>query len=236
MSELIRQELLKKYPSVTVYDDNLLFLVVNNISFEIYDPTTIIAYADDEEYDSQVKEILASIGDDVPLNQVPGVVIERLLSNLFDAAGFTEENRNPSYDSHYDYTELLKQTFTPERELYIVSFGEKFKSPKAMEQGKISNFLPFKCDCTFDARHINSAKPKSGNLRELRGTDSIIQKCIESGSGFEFVMRCIITSIEAKDPKVIGIYCTAGHHRSVALAELLKRHIYLKATNCCHLK
>ena len=127
------------------------------------------------------------------------------------------------------YVELRKLIPNPNREILMVSFGEKFKTPSSMEQNKISPEFPFKCDKTFDARHINSSRPKGGGLRDLRGTDEIIQKCIESGSGFEFVMKCIVKSIEQNNYKTIGVYCTAGHHRSVASVELLKKHLYPNA-------
>jgi hypothetical protein len=51
-------------------------------------------------------------------------------------------------------------------------------------------------------------------LRDLRCTDEIIQKCIESGFGFEFVMTRIVKYIEENNSKIVGIYCTTEHHRS----------------------
>lgn len=116
----------------------------------------------------------------------------------------------------YVYSNLKKLIKNPNRDILLVSFGEKFRTPKSMEQTKISDALPFKCEKTFDARHINSSKPKGGGLRNLRGTDEIIQKCVESGSGFEFVINCIVKYIEEHNSKVIGVYCTAGHHRSIS--------------------
>jgi RNase adaptor protein for sRNA GlmZ degradation len=64
--------------------------------------------------------------------------------------------------------------------------------------------------------------------------DVLIQKCIESGSKYDFVMNCIIIYIEQHNCKIIGIYYTSGHHRSVALVELIKKHIYLNS-NIKHL-
>lgn len=65
-----------------------------------------------------------------------------------------------------------------------------------MEQNKISDSKSFKCEKTFDVRHINSARPKGGGLRDLWGTVEIVQKCVESSSGFEFVMNYIIKYVE----------------------------------------
>jgi RNase adaptor protein for sRNA GlmZ degradation len=66
-------------------------------------------------------------------------------------------------------------------------------------------------------------------MHHLRGTDKIIKKCTEAGSGFSEVITRIVNYIETKEEKKIGIFCTAGHHRSVAVVELLKMYLYKKA-------
>lgn len=42
-------------------------------------------------------------------------------------------------------------------------------------------------------------------------------------------MTRIVTTVEQEDLHFIGIFCTAGHHRSVACGELLLKHVYPKA-------
>lgn len=208
------------------------------INFEITDWTSIDAVSEKtgKSYKKEVLDIILSSDTTTPKYQVPAFIIETLISNLFDSAGFVESS-DLFTPLHHEkickmdafYSELRKMITNPERKILIVSFGVKFKSPISMEQNFISEILHLKCEKTFDARHIHSSKPKGGGLHDLRGTDEIIQKTIESGTGFEFVMSCIVKSIEKENYKTIGIYCTAGHHRSVALVELLKKYLYPNA-------
>jgi RNase adaptor protein for sRNA GlmZ degradation len=82
----------------------------------------------------------------------------------------------------------------------------------------------------FNALVINSQKPKHVDLRYARGTHREVQKCVASGKRFEEVMTNIVQTTERDNLQSIGIYCRAGHHRSVACGELLHKHVYLKAT------
>ena len=231
-------DLQTKYPTnkIELYDSMIWFQYLSDtdtLYFEIYDCTTIDVSSQQSgiSYKKELLSIIKSIAEETPQNLIPGYAIERLISNLYDSAGFTntELETYKLEKMDYLYTNLKKIIKDPNREITMVSFGEKFKSPKSMEQSKISDSILFKCDKTFDARHINSVRPKGGGLRDLRGTDEIVQKCIESGSGFEFVMGCIIKSIEQNNYKTIGVYCSAGHHRSIACVELLKKHLYPNA-------
>lgn len=116
------------------------------------------------------------------------------------------------------------------REIIIVSFGDRFQKPQLLEFGKISITIPFKSEKTFDVRHMNSAKQRNRGLHDLRGTDEIIQKCIESAHKYDIVMKWIVGYVEHNNSKVIGIYCRTGHHRSVAVTELIKKYVYPNAT------
>ncbi len=171
-------------------------------------------------YNKEILEIIKSIDETKPHNEIPSYAIEILLSNLFDTAGFNSSDIEEKIEYEDKWSEL-KKIANPERKILLISFGEKFKNPSLMG---------LTCDKTFDARHINSSKPKGKSLKDLRGTDEIIQKCVQAGSGFSFVMNCIVQAIEKNNYKSIGIFCTAGHHRSVAVVELLYKHLYPKAT------
>jgi hypothetical protein len=237
----IYKNIKSKFPTgkTELYDEMIWFQFSHEfetLNFEIIDWTTIDVSSEKSgiSYKKELLEIIKQIDSTIPTHQVPSYAIETLISNLFDSAGFNEKEleeetleKAPKMDAYY--TELRKMILNPNREILMVSFGEKFKSPISMEQNVISPELPFKCEKTFDARHINSSRPKGGGLRDLRGTDEIIQKCIESGSGFEFVMGCIVKSIEQNNYKTIGLYCSAGHHRSPGAIELLKKNLYPNA-------
>lgn len=212
----------------------LIYLQYKNeeetINFEIYDYTTIDATSEKGiSYRKDLSKILNESRLDIPREQIPSHVIERFISNKFDSTGFHDIEIKAPIKMDYVYSNLKKYIKNLNRYILLVSFGEKFRSPKSMEQSEISDALVFKCEKTFDARHINSSKPKGGGLRDLRETDEIIQKCIESGSSLEFVMNCIVKYIEDNYSKIIGVYCSAGHHRSISVIELLKKHLYLNA-------
>jgi hypothetical protein len=226
-----------KYPKAVNYGSYIWFQYYNDndkLNFEIYDYTTIIVSSEITgiNFNKEILEIIKTFDDTIPKFEIPCNAIEILISNLFDSAGFnlTEfEDIETETNEFEDIWFELKKIANPERNILFVSFGEKFKKPSLMETGKISLDIPYSCNKTFDARHINSSKPKGKSLKDLCGTDEIIQKCIQAGSGFSFVMNCIVKSIENNGYKRVGIYCTAGHHRSVAVVELLKKYLYPKA-------
>lgn len=56
-------------------------------------------------------------------------------------------------------------------------------------------------------------------LRKLRGTDAAVQKEVWDTQGVPEIHDKLMRTIV--DTETIGVYCTAGHHRSVAMVELL---------------
>lgn len=135
-------------------------------------------------------------------------------------AGFNlDVNETSVSDNFYSF---LKSRADVGRSIIIETFGNKY--------AKFKNYPHRK----FNALVINSRKPKNVDLKKARGTDIEVQKCVESGTRFEEVMSNMVTVIERENLNIVGIYCRAGHHRSVACAELLKQHIY-KDANINHL-
>lgn len=115
------------------------------------------------------------------------------------------------------WTDLIKQ-IKPNvlRILNIETYGNMFKQYK--------NYT--RVQKRFNALVICSSKPKDVDLHHARGTDPAIQRSVSSGKRFWEVIERIVTTVEKEDLSCIGIYCRAGHHRSVACAELLKMHVY----------
>jgi len=118
------------------------------------------------------------------------------------------------------FWKFLAARATNDRPLRIETFGNKFKQYKHYTG----------VDKTFNALVISSQKPKHIDLRHGRGTDPEIQKVVAAGKRFEEVMTAIVRTTERDNLASIGIYCRAGHHRSVACGELLKKHVYPLAT------
>jgi hypothetical protein len=137
-----------------------------------------------------------------------------------DNAGFDEFSDAESESGSDMYPDILQQLAlqgTKGRQLIIHTYGNKFKQ-----------YRNYKTECNFNALVIQS-NTSGLNLKNGRGTDEDIQKAVASGRRFSEVMTRIVTVVETKDLHFIGIYCRAGHHRSVACGELLKKHIYPSA-------
>ena len=68
------------------------------------------------------------------------------------------------------------------------------------------------------------------HLKVARGTGTSVQHLVESGRRFQEVVEDIVTTTERGNLAAVGVYCRAGHHRSVACAELIRAHVYPRAS------
>lgn len=109
-----------------------------------------------------------------------------------------------------------------ERSLKIFTYGKRyiFQPPKGNEK-------------IFDAEVIRGSADKKSlawkTLIKLRGTSPQIQYEQREARLFESFVEEIIETIEKEDLQVIAIICKAGHHRSVAIAEMLK-NLYINGS------
>jgi len=87
------------------------------------------------------------------------------------------------------------------------------------------------CDITFDATLFSTKT--SVDVKCLSGLDDTIQQSIINHPNFDLIVERIVTLLEEKDPKTVGIFCNYGKHRSVGWAELLKK-IYYPTSTCIH--
>ena len=60
----------------------------------------------------------------------------------------------------------------------------------------------------------------------MNGLYEDVQKSVQTSSNFDQFMSFVIEKVEKDNLDCISIYCTAGRHRSVTCAELLKKHVY----------
>lgn len=67
------------------------------------------------------------------------------------------------------------------------------------------------------------------NLKKHDGTSREIQEGIMLDPKFPDILNTILAAVETNNYKVISISCTRGRHRSVAMAEILKKYIYPNA-------
>ena len=111
---------------------------------------------------------------------------------------------------------LSKININTNRVLHIYTWG-------------IKKYSGEKCDINFDLRHFQSKIDPSLDVRKLNGFSEEIITSIIKHPKFIEIMEKLVTTIEEKNPKKIGIFCNHGKHRSVCFAELLKKYVYMKA-------
>jgi len=176
------------------------------------------------EYRDKVEELIKeSFREEIFSNNVPLYVLKTFIEDYLDCAGFGLdgnasdcEDMDLSKDPFWKYIKDLYKV-KEDRLLQIHTFGNKYKKFASWKNDTDKSFGAF----------VESKKPK--NLRNMRGTDEGIQKTVRSGKKFELIMANIVREVEGQNMKTIGIFCRAGHHRSVACGELLKKYVYTKA-------
>ena len=86
--------------------------------------------------------------------------------------------------------------------------------------------IPENLDAIFDARGIKNPH-NNKKLRKLTGLDKAVQDDVFSSAGIGEILSQIAVAIarsrqKGKDEVTLGIGCSFGHHRSVALVEAYK--------------
>ena len=145
------------------------------------------------------------------------------LEKRLDSAGFDSDISEDEKDFDLDDDSFWKYLYDiaeNDREIAIYTYGNRYKQYK---------YWCSQMQKSFNCLVVNSAKPKNVDLRNIRGTHIQLQKAVRRGSNFEPVVTNIVTSIENEKLHKIGVYCRAGHHRSVAVAEMLKKYVYKNA-------
>jgi RNase adaptor protein for sRNA GlmZ degradation len=95
------------------------------------------------------------------------------------------------------------------KKVFITSFGFRHGSPP-------------KAALTVDARELRNPE-HNRKLRKLRGTDAAVVEEVRATPGyFKLFTR---TKAKATRVRSLAVGCKSGHHRSVVLAEELKKHL-----------
>lgn len=123
-----------------------------------------------------------------------------------------DENCDTTDDKSQDFKENLY--WNNKRTLTIYTWGKKRRKSK-----------PLGSECNFNAGVI-SGKKKGLDLKKLNGLSPDVQRSVASASGYCDFMKNMVKKIENNNLSTISINCTAGRHRSVACAELLKKLVY----------
>ena len=123
-------------------------------------------------------------------------------------------NVDPKTDIKIDEDKLPTIEGDYKRELTIYTWGDKIRKR-----------CPSKLDKNFDARVIKRYN-HGEKINKRDGRSPAIQNMIINGKNFNSFILQVLSHIEAFNPKVIGINCAKGRHRSVSCAELLKKYYY----------
>jgi hypothetical protein len=128
------------------------------------------------------------------------------------APGFDEDSGN-------EYTEPIFKNikWNPDRKITIYTWGKKYRSSQPIDS--IINF-----NAGVITGHRNGM-----NLKKINGLDDRVQQAVKSGNGYIQFMEAMISKIESDNLQIISINCTAGRHRSVSCAEILKQEFYPNA-------
>jgi UPF0042 nucleotide-binding protein len=101
----------------------------------------------------------------------------------------------------------------------IYSFGFKFGGPNPSDHVEV-----------IDVRRYLSRNPyRIKGLRYLRGTDPAVAHDIESAPGFMQSYQTLLSRVASSKAEVVCLGCTAGHHRSVYMADRIARELGIKA-------
>ncbi|MDQ1471234.1 MAG: RNase adapter protein RapZ [Bryobacterales bacterium] len=148
---------------------------------------------------------------------------ERVL--LEPVRALSELSINTSKFNVHDLRDFIKQTFSAEGQqakilIYIVSFGFR-------------HGVPPDCDLVFDVRFLPNPNyiPK---FKKLTGRNPAVAKYIRSfpqtGEFIERITDLLVYLLphyihEGKSYLTIGFGCTGGHHRSVMIADQIRKNL-----------
>jgi len=189
--------------------------------------TVLFLDADDETLIKRYKETRRKHPQGGDGRLADGIRFER---NLFSEI-------KKSSDLVINTSELLTRDF---REKMIGYFESQEREYESISVNVVSfgfkQGIPLDCDLVFDVRFMPNPFYEE-NLRELTGKEKEVSdyalSCDSSQKFLENLMQMLLHLLplyteEGKNSLVIGIGCTGGKHRSVAVAEYLKKALSQK--------
>ena len=112
----------------------------------------------------------------------------------------------------------IPNEFDSNRSLTIYTWGKAFRDRK-----------PNGSEANFNASVLHGRKAGI-NLKKYNGTNEIVQKSVATSSNFISFMENILKKVENENLKAISVNCRKGRHRSVTVAEILKKYFYPKSS------
>lgn len=220
----------KLYEGTKVFDGIYVVPVIDNICVSISKDCTNFTAWDDKgkDYTERLERTIAFVTahphtkDDKLL-----LVLQQFRDSFLGGAAGLEVSDSKDdipvlpYDGKSDpiWKKLqAKFNVNQDRKLKIMTYGTTF-----------IHETPKKCQCVFNAAIIRGNITKRSALQKklvkLRGTDYRLQQNIRNTDLFTKFIEGVVEKVEKENLYNIAIICRAGHHRSVACAEMLV-HLY----------
>lgn len=156
--------------------------------------------------DDKLLLILQQFRDQLLGSTMAGIEVSDAIKDIPDYNGKTDPLWNKLTE---------KYNVKRDRKLEIDTYGTRFifDIPKGVQS-------------VHNAAILRGNFPKTAAtkkaLTKLRGTNLKLQEDVRNANGFLDFINDVVKDIEENDLNHIAIICKAGHHRSVACAEMLK--------------
>ena len=129
-----------------------------------------------------------------------------------DEFGFNSDSEDENIGRSNEI--ITPKNFNKNRQLKIYTWGRAFRKNK-----------PDDSQCNFNATIINGRR-KGINLKKYNGLSEEVQYAVTKSNRFPNFITMVLNKIEKDNLDIISINCTKGRHRSVTVAEYLKRRFY----------
>ncbi len=158
------------------------------------------------------------------------LILKYFIENFSNVSGFiSKKDCGSHHENKVEYNGKTDIFWHILHNIYDVNVNRKLK---IYTYGTNKSSPPQKgCQMIFDASILqgNQVNITEKTLLKMRGTNLILQQVIRTSLLFNGFINNIVENIKKNNYSVISIICKAGHHRSVACAEMLK-NLYQNCT------
>nr|QBK89512.1 MAG: hypothetical protein LCPAC001_00220 [Pithovirus LCPAC001] len=187
----------------------------------VTDPEEGIEIVTDDLTNSEIEDIVENHSESLIEVLIDAVKCKKS-ENKSEPGFIDEKDESVNEGLDFEYLKSLVEINDPKRKLTIYTWGKRLKKSK-----------PHQSQHNFNASILNG-RAKGIDLRNNNGLYLPIQKVVSRCSSFETWINMAIKKIETDDLISISINCAKGRHRSVAVAEILKK-VYYPDSKIIHL-
>lgn len=222
------------FPGTIVEGDTFTVPVIDDIMLSINSDCSDPFAWDTKgtDYSSKISTVIDNVNTFSPTDKNKLLLVLQQFRDLFSKSGIAgmdgcDESKIdvPPYDGSTDslWSKIKsKYNVNTLRKLKIVTYGTVY-----------IHETPKECQQVFNSAVLRGGQEKKTvsykMLIKLRGTDARIQQDVRNAVLFQSFIEDVVSNIESKNLTTIAIVCRAGHHRSVACAEMLK-NLYMSVS------